>query len=40
MVSHQMASMEQDNNPNMGGQKNPILGDTGVTHADIDYGLA
>ena len=23
-----------------GGQKNPIPGDTGVTHADIDYGLA
>lgn len=35
-----MASMEQGNNPNMGGQKNPIPGDTGVTHADIDYGLA
>ena len=23
-----------------GGQKNPIPGDAGVTHADIDYGLA
>ena len=33
-------SMEQGNNPNMGGQKNTIPGDTGVTHADVDYGLA
>ena len=32
--------MEQGNTPNMGGQKNPIPGDAGVTHADIDYGLA